>query len=393
MSPRILAWCGCLVLGACTMQGGALSLEEQPRPRQSSGADAAAPAAPATDPVPTRAAADDHATTVAAEDSDPSRAPLTEAELAILYGSAEDPVPEHRGGVTTSQENKHYLSSNEKALQAFFPTLDGIGGGYLGVGTDQGYLFIGWARSEIAWLVDYDPAVQQIHELYRLFFLAADTPQQLVGLWSQSEQERAIALIDEAHDEDRARRLRYWYRSARGRIDARLRKLVRGLAKAGVPSVFDDQDTYDHVRRMVEQRRIRVMRVNLLEEQGLAGIGEAARALGVPLRVLYLSNAEQYWKRYPKAFRERMAALPWADDAVLLRTITAKAANDDYRYNVQPTANFVQWLAQPFVGNVHHIVHAGPPASATGVTVFRTEDDPQSSPVGRRWQRRQAEAG
>ncbi|MEM9455162.1 MAG: hypothetical protein AAGF11_13355 [Myxococcota bacterium] len=320
---------------------------------------------------------------------EPWLSPLTDAQLAILHGSVEDQAPEHRGGVAPSVENKHYLSGNEKTLDAFFAELDGVGGGYVGVGTDQGYLFLSWARFEVAWFIDYDPAIQQIHEIYRLLLTHASTPEQFLALWDEPARDEVYGLIDAAHQGVDAKRLRYWYRNAQGRIHNHLRRTRRRLVAQGVPSYLDEQARYDYVRRMLELRRVRPLLVDLLADQGLAELGRSAEALGVPLRVLYLSNAEQYWKRYSSQYRANIASLPVTDDAVVLRTITAKDANNDYRYNMQTVANYRRWLAEPYVRRVYDVVHAGPAARPEGVTFFRTIGEPRDSP---RVRRRRAQA-
>jgi hypothetical protein len=314
-------------------------------------------------------------------------APLTEEQLAIFLGSVEDEVPEWRGGITEELSNLHYLSGNEKTLDAFHATLAaGQGGGYVGVGTDQAYIFTGWARFEIVWLVDYDPAVKEVHELYRIFILASPTPAEFVALWDKENRENAYAVIGAAvSDEKRAWHLRYWYRNSQQRIRNRFAFVDKRMAKAGVATFLDDQAQYDYVRTMLEQRRMRPMLVDLHADKGVLGLAGAARQLGVPIRVLYLSNAEQYWKRYPKQFRANVAALPFAEDGLVLRTLLSQSANVDYRYNVQPAANYQEWLSKPFVGNVYQIVRKGPKASPEGITLFETTDDPDDSPMGRQW--------
>jgi hypothetical protein len=312
-------------------------------------------------------------------------APLTDEQLAILFGSTEDEVPEFRGGITAELSNLHYLSGNEKTLDAFYATLENVGGSYVGVGTDQAYFFMSWARFEIAWLIDYDPAVREVHELYRLFFLASATPQELVALWDEANRERAFAVIDAAHDDERAKQLRFWYRNSRARISKRLEKVGQRMTKVGVPCFLTDQGHYDYVRTMLEQRRVRPMLVDLHAEQGLLSLAASADKLGMPIRVLYLSNAEQYWKRYPKQYRANIAALHFAENGMVLRTLLSQSANVDYRYNVQPGANYQEWLSKPFVGNVYQIVRKGPKASPEGITFFETTDDPDDSPMGRRW--------
>ena len=166
-------------------------------------------------------------------------APLTEEQLAIFHGSVEDAAPEWRGGITEELSNLHYLSGNEKTLDAFHATLSADqGGGYMGVGTDQAYIFTGWARFELVWLTDYDPAVKEVHGLYRAFILASPTPAEFVALWDKENREKAYAVIDAAEsDEKRAWHMRYWYRNSWQRISTRLAYVNKRMAKAGVKRI------------------------------------------------------------------------------------------------------------------------------------------------------------
>jgi hypothetical protein len=314
-------------------------------------------------------------------------APLGEEQLAIFWGTAQDSAPEWRGGITEELSNLHYLSGNEKTLDAFHATLSkDEGGAYMGVGTDQAYIFTGWARFELAWLTDYDPAVKEVHELYRMFILASPTPAEFVALWDKESREKVYAIIGAAEsDEERAWQHRYWYRNSVQRIRNRFSYLNRRMAKAGVRTFLDDQEQYDYVRMMLEQRRMRPLVVDLHAEKGVAAIAEATKQLGVPIRVLYLSNAEQYWKRYPKQFKANVGSLQFAENGIVLRTLLSQSANVDYRYNVQPAANYQDWLSKPYTGNVYQIVRKGPKASPEGITFFETTDDPDDSAMGRRW--------
>ena len=163
------------------------------------------------------------------------------------------------------------------------------------------------------------------------------------------------------------------------------------MAKAEIPSYLTDQEHYDFVKEMLAHKRVRPMGVNLLETKGLTGIAKASSELGVPIRLLYLSNAEEYWPRYPRTYRETMAALPFHESALVLRTLLIWQVNTDYRYNVQPAANYVQWLAQPYIDDVYDITHDRPKAQAEGINFFETSGSPEESPSARRWQKAQAE--
>jgi hypothetical protein len=314
-------------------------------------------------------------------------APLTDEELRVLQASPQDEAPEHRGGVTPDRAGKHYVAGNEKTLHAFYSSIVGIGGGYVGVGSDQAYLLIGWARPEIAWLTDYDPDVVDVHEIYRLCILASATPEELLLLWDKPARARIEALVDSEHQGRRAKHLKALWLRNRGWISRRLLSQRDKLREAGIPSWLTDQETFDYVRRMLEAKRVRPLVANLLDEKGIAGVAESARTLGVPIRVLYLSNAEEYWPKYTARFRSNVAALPFSEDALVLRTLLIWDVNEDYRYNVQRAENFLAWLGRPFVRNVYDVVHARPKPTRDAVNFFETEGDPDTSPAARRAQK------
>jgi hypothetical protein len=382
LALAVLTW-----LAGCR---GHEATEPKPEALAAGPADPAAKVEPAkVEPAKTEPAKTEPAKAEPAQAKPGTLTPLTEEQLALFYGSVEDPAPEWRGGITEELSNLHYLSGNEKTLDAFHATLTAArGGGYVGVGTDQAYIFTGWARFEMVWLTDYDPAVKEVHELYRLFILASPTPAEFVSLWDKESRDRAYAIIDAVGDEKRAWHLRYWYRNSWQRIRNRFAFVNKRMAKAGVATFLDDQEQYDYVRTMLEQRRMRPMIVDLHADSGVLALAKSAEQLGVPIRVLYLSNAEQYWKRYPKQYRANVAALRFADDGLVLRTLLSQSANVDYRYNVQPAANYQEWLSKPYVGNVYQIVRKGPKASPEGITFFETTDDPDDSPMGRSWNKR-----
>lgn len=393
--------CLTLLLAGCAARGatGPKAVAEAPSVEAAAPTEAPAESSPSPEP-PSEASPDatepaDAAVPPAeAPPAEPdARGPLTDAQVEILFGTVEDQPAEYRGGVTKEQENLHYLAGNERTLQIYHPVLDGVGGGYVGVGTDQAYLFMSWARPEIAWLIDYDQAVIEVHELYRLFFEAAETPEQMVALWDRPAREQGLAIIENAHQGRRVKSLRRWYLGHRGWIHRRLVSVTKTMKEAGVPTYLTDQEHYDFVRQMLEQRRVRPMVLNLHEDKGLKGLARAARELGVPIRVLYLSNAEEYWTRYPRRYRKNIAQLPYADDAIVLRTLLTWQMNHDYRYNVQAVSNYLEWLGQPYIDDVYDITHARPKVNPEIINFFETTNSPEDSPSARRWRKAQAAKG
>jgi hypothetical protein len=310
----------------------------------------------------------------------PAIGPLADDDRRVLFASPADDPPPVLGGVTKDMQGRHYLTSNERSLQAFEPHVRERGGAYLGVGTDQAYLMIGWARSEFAWLVDYDPLVVDMHGVYRALLLAAQTPEEFLALWSRAGRIDAHAAIDEHADGPDRARLRTLYRQQRSAVARRLGETLATMNAAGVPCWLGDPAQYEHVRELVQHGRTRAMLVDLSADKGLAGIARAARKAGLEIRVVYLSNAEEYWRLYPESFRRDLADLPMPDDAVVLRTLLIWKINRDYRYNVQRADNLRAWLAQSWVGNVYHITYARPDADPLAVNSFETTVWPSEAP-------------
>ena len=253
---------------------------------------------------------------------------LSAAQRAIFYASPSDPSPEFLDGVDPSKYGTHFYCSDEWNQQVFAPAITGLGGGYVGVGATQGYVMIGWARPEFAWFIDYDDVVVELHEVWRVLFELATSPEEVRQLWAERGRRRAIAALREAGGE----RLVRAYRSGRHRVDNRLELLRAKHRRLGIDSYLSDAETFDYVRGMVLSGRVRAMRVDLTAAVGLAGIGEAARALGVVIRILYTSNAQTYWKYAEGRFIEGVRALPFDAESVVLHTVGTQGSNGDYRY-------------------------------------------------------------
>jgi hypothetical protein len=298
--------------------------------------------------------------------------PLSVDARAKFHGSPEDPVPVVRGGITRALEDVSYIVGNEWSLDAFAPSITGLGGGYVGVGPDQAYLLIGWQRPELAWLVDYDPKVLRVHAMYRALVLAAETPAEFLAMFEPEGVARAQAAIAKHDDEDR--HLRRLYRNNRDMFRWRLVTVVRKLEKRGVPCWLDDDEIYAYVRQMLVEDRVRPMRVNLLDDEGVHGIADTARELVVPIRVVYLSNAETYWDAYADQFRENVAELPFDERSLLLRTVLVWDVNKDYVYFAQSLAKYVERLADPGTRSVVDIVGKKPKAER-GIVNFVLVDD------------------
>jgi hypothetical protein len=98
---------------------------------------------------------------------------------------------------------------------------------------------------------------------------------------------------------------------------------------------------------MLKAGRIRALSANLLDKKGVIGVGETARKMGVPIRLIYLSNAEGYWK-YSKQFKANIRSLPTDEKGIVLRTMSTWPTNKDYTYVAQRIEQYQEWLSMDF---------------------------------------------
>jgi hypothetical protein len=275
--------------------------------------------------------------------------PLPENERAIVWGSKEDPPAKTLMATKEDLKGRHYLASDEKHPENYYMAIKDLGGGYIGVGTDQGYLFIGWMKPRLAWLTDYDQWVVLLHKVYFAFFEAAQSPRKFIRLWNNKKYHKSLIILKEKykHDKDKDSIVRV-FEESRFNVIRRLGRLRNLMDQKRIPSFVNDQATYDFVRTLVASHRVRPMSGNLLAKDGLLGIGKTAKQLGVPIRVLYLSNAEDYWS-YPSQFRENMFGLHFDEKSQILRASSTNKKNDDYCYFTQSALNFIEWLRQPYI--------------------------------------------
>lgn len=308
----------------------------------------------------------------------PAVAPITEAERAILDAMPQDAEPEKLNATRKDLEDRHYLTGDELHLDLFYPKLKDLGGGYAGVGSDQAYLFIGWQKPDFAWVTDYDPWIADLHQSYRAFFEKGETLEAFLAFWTPKNIKESRALLEAFHAEHprKANILHVFNRASYG-IHSRLRRLGKAMKSRDVPSFVSDEAMYQDVRARVRAGRVRALNCNLLADRCMVGLGDASRKLGVPLRALYVSNAEQYWA-YSKNFRANIAAQHFDDKSWFVRTIAIKPANGDYHYNLQPGLNFQRWVAADWIRASRNVVKYVAVRDAEHIPFTVQEAEPES---------------
>lgn len=264
-------------------------------------------------------------------------APLTDDERAIV-----DAIPDGRGGTV----DRSYLVTNEWGHRVFFPHLEGLGGALVGVGSDQSYTLAAASGAELVFMVDYDPIVPRGHRIYNALVPTSPTPDALLARFAPENADASARVIEEqlgdAPDRDAVVRL---YRRHRDRLQRYLRNL-RGYRHGR--TWLNDDAWYAWVRALHAGGRVVARTGDLTAPGTLRGIGDAARALGVPVRTVYFSNAEMFFANGP-ALVENVQSLPTDERTVLLRTAhdppLEPAPFCRWHYVVQPFPDYLARLA------------------------------------------------
>jgi hypothetical protein len=279
-----------------------------------------------------------------AEPTAPDRGPLPSPWAAAFASLAADPPP------PKLNNDKHYLTSNEDHLDRFHRRARKRGGVFVGVGSDQVYVFIGWAQPVMAILMDFDQAVVDLHDVHRAALLAAADPADALALWSPEGGERLAVAVRAHVPEARRGRALALAREARAEVHKRLVRARRDLRDAGVASLWSDADQLARVQGLLRQGRVVAVRGDLTGPATVRAIATAVARAGWVVRVLYLSNAEQYFM-FKQPYRDNMLALPMDRRTVVLRTLPARPR--DFEYLVQSGASFRAWLKRRSTRSVY----------------------------------------
>ncbi len=228
------------------------------------------------------------------------------------------------GKATTScRDPMSYLTSNEALQYVWRKGITNLGGGYVGIGADQSYSFIAQAKSEWAWLFDYDPEVVRIHYMLRAVIKQAPDRKAFRAAFTQKQAAQTVEWIKAslADNPDEVEPTVKLYKRSRIKLwkdytrQSKAKRWVKGFGW------LQTEANYQYIRTLYEQGRIRMLKGNMLTDVAMPSIAKAARALNVPIRLYYVSNAEEQWKQLPTQYRKNVAGLPFDEDTVVLRTL------------------------------------------------------------------------
>ena len=259
-----------------------------------------------------------------------------------------DPPPKR-----TTRSN-HYVVSNEDRHDLFRAAITDLGGVMVGVGADQLYLMAGWVKPQVLVPMDFDQYVVDLHGIYRIAFLNAKTPTDFIAFFKPANKGKLDALIQKAiSDPVLAARYIKVLNFSRKTITWRLRRVVKHYTRLKIPIFLTSQPVYDFIVSLHREGRVHPVRGDLTKDKTMASIAAAARKANLPIRVLYLSNAEQYFT-FKAQYRKNILGLPFDAKSVAIRTFPISKTS--YRYYIQPGSMFHQWMRSYAINNVRYMV-------------------------------------
>ncbi|MGE0787771.1 MAG: hypothetical protein AB7S26_19000 [Sandaracinaceae bacterium] len=277
----------------------------------------------------------------------PGRGASTSRPSSVSVGEPGTPLSEAARRIAadvpdegTPNPGEHYPISNEFRHDLWFDHIRDLGGAFVGVGADQCYTLAAVQNASIVWVVDFDPLVPVIHRLYGVLVPATATPAELVARFEEGAVDATVALLEErlAGAPDREAVIGA-YRRNRARMHGYLRRVLRNPRQG---SWLSDPALYARVRALHEGGRVIARNGDVTANGALRAVGNAARQLGVPVRVLYFSNAEQFFP-YGTELRANVNNLPVDERTVVLRTFREPGIvypeGDRWHYMVQPFAD------------------------------------------------------
>jgi hypothetical protein len=324
---------------------------DTPDPTAADPAPAAAAVEPAAEAVDGGAAA---AEAPAAPAVARAHGPLSSEVRAHFEAMRPDPAP--RAIIRSS----HYYRTNELSHWVYRERVADLGGVMSGVGSDQLYLLAGWARPEILVPLDFDGEITATHRVVAAVFLAHATPEAFMAAFDEANVDALEALV-RAHyasspDVDSLARTA---RNAGRHLFESMRMIRRRYTERGVPTYITDAAQYEFVRGLWAEGRVFPIRGDLTADLAMLDLALAARRANLPVRLLYVSNAETYFEFGP-TYRRNIMAQPFDDRSVLLRTFHSNLPHPDgepnYHYSIESGPHAIRMMQRSSIDSVRTLL-------------------------------------
>lgn len=269
--------------------------------------------------------------------------PLPEVVRAAFAEVHADPKPKH----TTL--DRHYVVSNEARPALFRDAIANRGGVQVGVGTEQNLLFAGWSKPELLVLMDFDQWVVDVNWLHGLLIGRASTPDEYIELWSRAHAKEVEQWVKERWPDVASERLEP-FRLSRETVYQRLSLLRRLLRSDPAGSYLTDAAQFAWLKRLWEEGRWIPVRGDLTGATTIKELSAVAKRFELPIRVFYMSNAQDYFTWSKGDFRDNVLALPFDERSLVVQTLPSSGRL--YNYVTQPGLAYQRWLRSRAVDQI-----------------------------------------
>lgn len=257
-------------------------------------------------------------------------APPSASERALLHNLVETDTlnkPICKAKYTSPAHCKDpvtYFTPNESQNYMFAPYIRNLGGGYAGVAADANYSYIAVARSRFVWLFDFDVNINALHRIIRAMMLESETIPQFLARFNKKNQKESLEIIAKYYS-DRSD-LDFIQQVFRNNCDALGKHYQRSAApdpKQGEFGWLKFADHYRYIRLLYQQDRITIVPGDMLKDKSMRSIAKSARAIGVPIRVYYPSNAEEFWdySTNNSNYKKNILSLPFDEASITFRSV------------------------------------------------------------------------
>jgi hypothetical protein len=102
-------------------------------------------------------------------------------------------------------------------------------------------------------------------------------------------------------------------------------------------------ENYRYIRLLYQQDRIAIVPGDMLKDKSMRSIGKSAKALGVPIRVYYPSNAEEFWdySTSNSNYKHNILSLPFDEASITFRTVHEYPWHPKWRKGLQGFWHYV----------------------------------------------------
>lgn len=217
-----------------------------------------------------------------------------------------------------------WLISNEAKNWLWREHIQNMGGIHVGVGAEQNYVLAGWSRPEVLICSDRDSNIQLLHKAYHCTFELASTPDEFVYLWSDPV---GLIKLREAAEHiyegtGMVENILHCINMFHLICGIKLGKLQRQYARLQIPIFLTDQETYDFVRGLWTQGRVIPVGGDIYKDKTMKDISKFARTTGLPINVVYVSNARlnPRERQYSFNVQDNIVTMPMNEKTIFLRT-------------------------------------------------------------------------